>query len=70
MPQRTVRRQRPGQRPNPLLFRVAFARARPCYCYGCIVLTADEKAYERRVFRLARAWAKMLRIEAKARNAA
>ncbi len=70
MPQRIVRRHSPPQRPNPLLFRVAFARARPCYCYGCIVLTADEKAYERRVFRLARAWAKMLRIEAKARNAA
>ena len=63
MPQHTIRRQRPRQRPNPFLFRVAFARTRPCYCYGCIVLTAEEKAYERRVFRLARAWAKMLRAE-------
>lgn len=41
---------------NSLLFRVAFARARPCYCYGCICLTPDERAYQRRVFRLARAW--------------
>jgi hypothetical protein len=61
MPKHTVRRQRPHQRPNALLFRMAFARARPCYCYGCIVLTAQERAYERRVFRLARAWAKLLR---------
>lgn len=41
---------------NSLLFRVAFARARPCYFYGCICLTPDERAYERRVFGLARAW--------------
>ena len=52
----SVRRTRPRQRPNRFLFRVAFARARPCYCYGCICLTKDERAYERRVFRLARAW--------------
>ena len=57
----TIRRQRPRQRPNSLLFRLAFARARPCYCYGCIVLTPVERAYERRVFQLASAWAKMLR---------
>lgn len=46
---------------NSLLFRVAFARARPCYCYGCICLAPDERAYQRRVFRLARAWGKALK---------
>jgi len=50
---------------SALLFRVAFARARPCYCYGCICLTPDERAYERRVFRVARAWAKATRHERK-----
>lgn len=64
MPQHTIRQQRPRQRPNAFLFRMAFARVRPCYCYGCIVLTPDEKAYERRVFRLARAWSEMLKAEA------
>ncbi len=48
---------------NAFLFRMAFARARPCYCYGCICLTPEEKAYERRVFRLAKAWGKMLKAE-------
>jgi hypothetical protein len=38
---------------NNLMFRIAFARARPCYCYGCICLTPDERRYQRRVFRLA-----------------
>src|SRR6185312_15211697 len=51
MTRAAIRRYRP--RPNPLLFRVAFARARPCYCYGCICLTPEERAYERRVFKLA-----------------
>lgn len=60
---RTIRQQRPRQRPNAFLFRIAFARARPCYFYGCICLTAEEKAYERRVFNLARAWARMLKSE-------
>ncbi len=64
MPQQTIRQQRLRQRPNSYLFRVAFARVRPCYCYGCIVLTLEERAYERRVFQLARAWAKMLKAEA------
>jgi hypothetical protein len=59
----SVRRTRPRQRPNPLLFRVAFARARPCYCYGCICLTKEERAYERRVFRLAHAWGRFLKQE-------
>jgi hypothetical protein len=59
----SVRRTRPRQRPNRFLFRVAFARARPCYCYGCICLTKDERAYERRVFRLARAWGRFLKHE-------
>ncbi|CEJ83384.1 hypothetical protein HYPGJ_10182 [Hyphomicrobium sp. GJ21] len=59
----TVRRTRPRQRPNRLLFRIAFARARPCYCYGCICLTPEERAYERRVFRLARAWGHYLKKE-------
>jgi hypothetical protein len=45
------------------LFRIAFARARPCYCYGCICLTKEERAYERRVFRLAHAWGKQLKQE-------
>lgn len=58
-----VRRYRPRQRPNRLLFRIAFARARPCYFYGCICLTKDERAYERRVFRLAHAWGKELKRE-------
>ncbi len=48
----------PINRVHPLLFRVAFARARPCYCYGCICLTPEEQTYERRVFRLAHAWGK------------
>ena len=52
----SVTRYHPG--PNGLLFRVAFARERPCYCYGCICLTPEERAYERRVFKLARAWEK------------
>ena len=43
-----------------LLFRVAYARPRP-YCFGCIFLTPDERAYQRRVFKLARAWRKQLR---------
>lgn len=59
----SVRRTRPRQRPNRFLFRAAFARARPCYCYGCICLTKDERAYERRVFRLARAWGRILKHE-------
>jgi hypothetical protein len=59
----SVRRARPRQRPNPFLFRIAFARARPCYCYGCICLTKDERAYERRVFSLARAWGRFLKQE-------
>ena len=67
---RTIRQQRPRQRPNAFLFRVAFARVRPCYCYGCIVLTPDEKAYERRVFRLARAWSAMLKVERRHQAAA
>jgi hypothetical protein len=46
---------------NSLLFRVAFARERPCYCYGCICLTLEERTYQRRVFRLARAWNKSLK---------
>ena len=45
------------------MFRVAFARARPCYCYGCICLTPDERAYQRRVFKIAHAWGKQLRHE-------
>ena len=61
MTRAAVRRYRP--RPNPLLFRVAFARARPCYCYGCICLTPEERAYERRVFKIAHAWGKQLRDE-------
>jgi hypothetical protein len=63
MTQVSVRRSRPRQRPNGLLFRIAFARARPCYCYGCICLTKEERAYERRVFRLAHAWGKQLKRE-------
>ena len=70
MPKQTIRQQRLRQRPNAYLFRLAFARVRPCYCYGCIVLTPDERAYERRVFQLARAWAKMLKAEAGAANSA
>jgi hypothetical protein len=46
---------------NSLLFRIVFARERPCYCYGCICLTPEERAYERRVFRLARAWSEHLK---------
>jgi hypothetical protein len=52
---------------DSLLFRVAFARARPCYCYGCICLTPEERDYQRRVFRLARAWGRQLKREAKDR---
>lgn len=63
MTQTSARPVRPHQGPNRLLFRVAFARARPCYCYGCICLTRDEREYERRVFRIARAWGKYLKQE-------
>ncbi len=49
---------------TPLLFRVAFTRGRAFYCYGCICLTPDERAYQRRVFKLAHAWGKRLRREA------
>lgn len=59
----SVRRTRPRQRPNRLLFRIAFAQARPCYCYGCICLTKEERAYERRVFKIARAWGQYLKRE-------
>ncbi len=52
---------------NALLFRVAFARSRPGYCYGCICLTPDERITQRRVFRLARAWTRQLRAERRAR---
>lgn len=52
--------------PNtPRIFRLVYGRVRHCYCAGCIVLTLDEQAYQRRVFRLARAWSKMLRREQK-----
>ena len=61
----TTSRLRP--RPNPYLFRIAFARARPCYCYGCICLTPEERAYERRVFRLAHAWGKEAKREHRAK---
>lgn len=50
---------------NNLMFRIAFARARPCYCYGCICLTPDERRYQRRVFRLARAWRRMIKAAGK-----
>ncbi len=50
-----------AQYSRPLLFKIALARARPCYCYGCICLTPDERAYERRVFRLANAWGRRIR---------
>ena len=52
---------------NALLFSVAFARARPVYCYGCICLTLDERASQRRVFGLARALTQQLRAERRAR---
>lgn len=48
-------------RVHPLLFRVAFAVERPCYCYGCICLTLAERRYQRRVFGLARALSKVSR---------
>ena len=48
------------RRVHPLLFRVAFAVERPCYCYGCICLTLEERRYQRRVFRIARLWSKQL----------
>ncbi len=53
---------------SSLLFRVAFARARPCYCYGCICLAPDERAYQRRVFRLARNWTKVLKRSSRPPN--
>ena len=49
--------------PERLLFRIADGRPRPCYCYGCICLTPEERAYERRVFKIAHAWGKQLRDE-------
>lgn len=47
--------------PNKILFRVAYARSRPFYCRGCICLTLDERNYQRRVFRMARAWSGVLK---------
>lgn len=37
---------------------------RPCICTGCICLTPGERARQRRVFALARAWHKMLEAAA------
>lgn len=51
-----------------LLLRIALARARPCYCYGCICLTPDERAYQRRVFRLARAWGRLQKAQRRVIN--
>lgn len=57
-----------GDQPHPgALFGVAYATRRPCRCNSCICLTPEEKAYERRVFQLAKAWGRMLEAE---RNAA
>ena len=53
----------PARALTRLLFRVAYARARSCYCYGCICLTADERACAHRIFSLARAWGRYLRRE-------
>lgn len=43
---------------TPRLFRMAYDRPRACVCGTCICLTADERAYQRRVFRIARAWSR------------
>lgn len=55
----------PPKHVHPLLFRVAFAIERPAYCFGCICLTNDERAYQRRVFGLARTWSKKFNPEHK-----
>ncbi len=62
-----IRQPHLRQHSNAKLFGIAFARARPCYCYGCICLTADERATERRIFRLARAWGKAVRAQRRER---
>ncbi len=49
---------RNAPRANPALFREAFSEARPCYGGACICLTRDERNYQKRVFKIARAWSK------------
>lgn len=59
----------PDQRGHPgNLFTAAYATRRPCYGYSCICLTRRERIYERRVFRLARAWSRMLDAERRANH--
>lgn len=54
---------RPAPPPHAHLFRVAYARTRRPRCYSCICLDAEEKAYQARVFQLAKAWHRMLEAE-------
>ena len=57
-------RTAPDRHPSPgALCSTAYATYRPCRCNSCIVLTPAERAYERRVFRLAKAWSRMLASE-------
>ncbi len=52
--------------PHPgRLLSIAYTTHRPCRCNSYICLTPEERAYERRVFRLAKAWSRMLAGEAK-----
>jgi hypothetical protein len=43
--------------------RLAYAFPRPCICYGCICLTHEERAHQRRVLRLARAVGRRFKSE-------
>ncbi len=46
----------PG-RPGPSVLTIAYTGVRrPCICTGCICLTPSERAQQKRVFALARAW--------------
>lgn len=48
-------------RPAPLLFRLAYALPRQCYFRACICLTKEERDYQKRVFKIARKWSKLLK---------
>lgn len=62
-------RTAPDRHPSPgALFSTAYATYRPCRCNSCIVLTREERAYERRVFRLAKSWSRMLEASRETRR--
>jgi len=49
----------PGRPPRSFLATAYTGVRRPCICTGCICLTPSERAQQKRVFALARAWGRM-----------